>query len=51
MVTIKELDDLDHTLAKDYRSGFTWPCLALKDIKDLILKLAPPLWNAAAIPC
>ena len=43
MYTIKELFDLEHTLAKDYLSGFTYPWEALKGIKDMILKLGPTL--------
>ena len=37
MYTIKDLYDLDHTLAKDYLSQFTYPWEALKGIKDFIL--------------
>ena len=43
MYTIEDLYDLDHTLAKDYLSGFTYPWEALKGIKDLILSLGPTL--------
>ena len=43
MYTIADLYDLDHTLAKDYLSGFTYPWEALKGIKDLILSLGPTL--------
>ena len=43
MVTIQELFDLDHTLAKDYLSQFTYPWEALKGIKDFILALGPTL--------
>jgi len=43
MYTIKELFDLDHTLAKDYLEGFTWPWEALAGIKDMILALGPAL--------
>ena len=39
MYTIKDLYDLDHTLAKDYLSQFTYPWEALKGIKDMILAL------------
>ena len=39
MYTVKDLFDLDHTLAKDYLSRFTYPWEALKGIKDLILSL------------
>ena len=43
MYTIKDLYDLDHTLAKDYLSQFTYPWEALKGIKELILALGPTL--------
>ena len=43
MYTISDLFDLDHTLAKDYLSGFTYPWEALKGIKDFILALGPTL--------
>jgi NDP-sugar pyrophosphorylase family protein len=43
MMTIKELYDLDHTLAKDYLLGFTYPWEALKGLKDFILTLGPTL--------
>ena len=43
MYTIKDLYDLDHTLAKDYLSQFTYPWEALKGIKDFILLLGPTL--------
>ena len=43
MLTIKDLYDLDHTLAKDYLLQFTYPWEALKGIKDLILELGPEL--------
>ena len=43
MYKITDLYDLDHTLAKDYLSGFTYPWEALKGIKDLILGLGPTL--------
>ena len=43
MYTIKDLYDLDHTLAKDYLSQFTYPWEALKGIKDFILALGPTL--------
>ena len=43
MYKITDLYDLDHTLAKDYLSGFTYPWEALKGIKDLILSLGPTL--------
>ncbi len=35
MYTIKDLYDLDHTLAKDYLLQFTYPWEALKGIKDM----------------
>ena len=43
MYTIKDLYDLDHTLAKDYLSQFTYPWEALKGIKDMILALGATL--------
>ena len=43
MYKIKDLYDLDHTLAKDYLSQFTYPWEALKGIKDFILELGPTL--------
>ena len=43
MYTIKDLYDLDHTLAKDYLSQFTYPWEALKGIKEFILQLGPTL--------
>ena len=43
MYTITDLYDLDHTLAKDYLSQFTYPWEALKGIKDFILQLGPTL--------
>ena len=43
MYTIKDLYDLDHTLAKDYLLQFTYPWEALKGIKDFILQLGPTL--------
>ena len=43
MYTIADLYDLDHTLAKEYLSRFTYPWEALKGIKDLILALGPTL--------
>lgn len=43
MVTIQELYDLDHTLAKEYLQKFTYPWEALKEIHDLILELGPTL--------
>ena len=43
MYTIKDLYDLDHTLAKDYLSQFTYPWEALKGIKDMIIALGATL--------
>lgn len=43
MYTIKELFDLEHTLAADYLSKFTYPWEALKGIKEMILQLGPTL--------
>ncbi len=43
MFTIKDLYDLDHTLAKDYLSQFTYPWEALKGIKDMIIALGQTL--------
>ena len=43
MLKIRELYDLDHTLAKEYLEGFTYPWEALKGIKDLILALGEKL--------
>ena len=43
MYTINELYDLDHTLAKDYLSQFTYPWEALKGLKDFIPQLGRTL--------
>ncbi len=43
MYTIRDLYDLDHTLAKEYLSQFTYPWEALKGIKEFILQLGPTL--------
>ena len=43
MYTISDLYDLDHTLAKDYQSKFTYPWEALSGIKDFILELGKTL--------
>ena len=43
MYTINDLYDLDHTLAKDYLSQFTYPWETLKGIKDMILALGATL--------
>jgi NDP-sugar pyrophosphorylase family protein len=41
--TIKDLYDLDHTMAKDYLLQFTYPWEALSGIKQLILDLGAKL--------
>ena len=43
MYTVKDLYDLEHTLAKNYLAGFTYPWEALKGIKDMILALGETL--------
>ena len=43
MYTIHDLYDLDHTLAQDYLSQFTYPWEALKGIKDFIIALGETL--------
>ena len=43
MYTIKNLYDLDHTIAKDYLLSFTYPWEALKGIKDTICALGADL--------
>ncbi len=43
MYTIKNLYDLDHTLAKDYLSQFTYPWEALSGIKEMIINLGKQL--------
>ena len=43
MSTITDLYDLDHTLAKEYLSQFTYPWEALKGIKDMIIELGKTL--------
>lgn len=43
MYTVSDLYDLDHTLAKDYLSKFTYPWEALSGIKDFILELGKTL--------
>ena len=40
---IKELYDLDHTLAKDYLSKYEYPWEALASIKDFIIELGKTL--------
>ena len=39
MFTLKDMYDLDHTMAKDYLQQFDYPWLALAGIKDLIISL------------
>jgi len=43
MYTVTSLYDLEHTLAKSYLAGFTYPWEALKGIKELILQLGSTL--------
>lgn len=43
MYTIKDLYDLDHTLAKTYLEQFTWPWEALSGIKEMIKALGKEL--------
>ena len=43
MYAIRDLFNLDHTLAKDYLSQFTYPWEALRGIRELILALGPKL--------
>ena len=43
MATIRDLYDLNHTLAAEYLSTFTYPWQALAGIGDLILTLGPSL--------
>ena len=43
MLTIRELYDLDHTLAGDYLAQFTWPWEALSGIKGMIVRLGETL--------
>ena len=43
MLTIPELYDLDHTLAKSYLEQFTYPWQALAGIKEMILALGETL--------
>ena len=43
MYTIKDLYDLDHTLAGDYLKQFTYPWEALAGIREFILQLGPTL--------
>lgn len=43
MFTLKDMYDLDHTMAKDYLQQFDYPWLALAGIKDLIISLGKNL--------
>ena len=43
MLTIRELYDLDHTLAGEYLSQFTYPWEALSGIKAMIVRLGETL--------
>ncbi len=43
MYTINDLYDLEHTLAKDYLSQFTYPWEGLSGIKDYIIELGKTL--------
>ena len=43
MIKIAELFDLEHTLAKEYLSSFTYPWEALKGIKEMIISLGKTL--------
>ena len=43
MLTIQQLYDLSHTMAKDYLAGFTYPWEALAGIKALIIALGESL--------
>ncbi len=43
MYTIKDLYDLDHTLAKEYLEQFTYPWEALSGIKQMIIELGKKL--------
>ena len=43
MLEIKELYDLDHTLAKGYLEQYTYPWEALKGIKEFIIELGKTL--------
>ncbi len=43
MLTVQELYDLNHTLAKDYLSRFTYPWEALGGIKQMIVDLGKTL--------
>ena len=43
LYTIAQMYDLEHTLAKEYLTGFTYPWEGLKGIKELILSLGKTL--------
>ena len=43
MLTIRELYDLDHTLAGEYLAQFTYPWEALSGIKEMIVRLGEGL--------
>ena len=43
MDTVKELYDLEHTLAAEYLSGFTYPWEALKGINEMIRRIGASL--------
>ncbi len=43
MMTIRDMYDLEHTLARDYLAQFTYPWEALKGIKDMIIALGEKL--------
>ena len=43
MLKISEMYDLEHTLAKEYLGGFTYPWEALGGIKELIIRLGERL--------
>lgn len=43
MYTINDLYDLEHTLAADYLTQFTYPWEALKGIKEEILRIGASL--------
>ena len=43
MITVSELFNLEHTMAKEYLAGFDYPWQALEGIGDLILQLGQAL--------
>lgn len=43
MLTIQDLYDLDHTLAKSYLEQYTYPWQALKGLKEFIIELGKTL--------